>query len=62
VPTVDGRQLGGRREGQPVRTRGGACLGHAVDRVVVGQRDELDAVGGGARHHRGGGQHAVGVE
>jgi hypothetical protein len=47
VRAVDGRELGGGREGDAVLGGGLARLGHAVDRVVVRQRDELGAGRGG---------------
>ena len=60
VLAVDGGQLGGRAENaMPWSRGGGARLGHAVDRVVVGQREQLDAGGGRMRDHVGGRQGAV---
>ena len=59
VRAVDGGQLGGGRERDAVLGGGGARLGHAVDRVVVGQRDELGARGGRVGDHVGGRQGAV---
>ena len=54
------RDLGAGEVLHAVRPRrgGGAVL--AADLVVVGQRPELDAVGGGARGQRFGRQRAVG--
>ena len=61
VLAVDARELGGGREPDAVLARRGERLGHAGDRVVVAQREQLDAGGGGARHHLGGRQRAVGL-
>ena len=62
VPAVDGGQLGGGREREAVAGGGVARLGHAVDRVVVRQRDELGAGGGRVGDHVGGRQGAVGMD
>jgi hypothetical protein len=43
VLAVDARQLGGAGQAEAVLVRGGERLGDAGDRVVVGQREQLDA-------------------
>ena len=61
VLAVDRRELGrGRQAHAPLRRRG-QRLGHAVDGVVVGQRQQLDAAARRERDHRGGRERAVGV-
>ena len=35
---------------------------HARHRIVVGEREQLNARGGGGAHHLGGGEFAVGVQ
>ena len=42
VRAVDRRDLGGRHHAHPVDGAGGQRLVDAVDRVVVGQREQLD--------------------
>ena len=46
----------------PCTAPGGERLVDAVDRVVVGQREQLDARRGGVLDHLGGRQLAVGME
>ena len=57
----DAGELRRGRAAQAVLARGAQRLRHAVDRVVVGQRHQPHAVGGGARDHVGGRQRAVGA-
>ena len=59
VLAVDGGQLGGRAEGDASSLGGLARLGHAVDRVVVGQRHKFGARGRRMGDHVGGRQGAV---
>ena len=61
VLAVDARELGGAGQADAVLARGGERLGHAGDRVVVGQREQLDARGGRLRDHLGRRQRAVGL-
>ena len=61
VLAVDARELGGAGQADAVLARGGERLGHAGDRVVVGQREQLDARRGRLRDHLGGRQRAVGL-
>ena len=53
------RQLDARHQGDAVPVRGAARLGQAGQGVVVGERQGVDAVIGGAGHQIGGRQHAV---
>ena len=58
---VDGGDLDGRDDAHARALARLDRLGDAADRVVVGQREQLDAGLGGALHDLGGRQGAVGV-
>ena len=62
VHAVDGRDLGGRDHPNAVHGARRECLIHAVDRVVVGEREQLHPGRSGVLDHLGGGQFAVGVK
>ena len=59
VLAVDARELGGGREADAVLARRGLRLRDAGDRVVVGQRQQLDAGRCGSRDDLGGRQRAI---
>ena len=61
VLAVHARELGGRRHADAVLARGGERLRHAGDRVVIAQREQLDAGGGRRRHDLRGRKRAVGL-
>ena len=61
VLAVHARELGGGRQAEAVLARRGERLGHAGHRVVVGQREQLDARRGGEGDHFRGRQRPVGV-
>ena len=58
---VDGRDLDGRHDRDPVLLGGGHGLADAVDRVVIGEREQLHAGRGCGRHDHGGFERAVGA-
>ena len=62
VVAVDRRDLGGGHHPDAVHRTGGQGLVDPVDRVVVGQREQLHAGVRGVLHHLGGGQVTVRVE
>ena len=62
VGAVDRRDLGRGDDRTPCSRAGGERLVDAVDGVVVGQRQQLDAGGGGVGDDLGGRQLAVGVD
>ena len=62
VLAVNGRNLRGRNHPDAVHGAGCERLVHAVDRVVVGQREQLHPGQGGVLDHLGGGQLAVGMQ
>jgi hypothetical protein len=62
VVAVDRGDLRRGYHADPVHGAGGEGLVHAVDRVVVGQREQLDAGPGGVLHHLSGRQIAVRME
>ena len=62
VLAVHGRDLCGRDDADSVHGAGGERLVHAVDRVVVGEREQLHTGQGGVLDHLGSGQLAVGVK
>ena len=61
VLAVHARELRGGREPDPVLPRGGRRLGDPGHGVVIGEREQFDARGGGARDHLGGRQRPVRV-
>src|SRR4051794_37734260 len=61
VLAVDARELGGGGEADAVLAGRRARLGHARDRVVIREREQLDAGGGGQGDDLRGGQRAVRV-
>jgi hypothetical protein len=62
VGAVHRRDLRGGHHAHAVEGAGGQRLVHAVDRVVVGQRQEAHARRGGVLDYLGGGELPVGVE
>jgi hypothetical protein len=62
VVAVDGRDLGGGHHPDAVDGTRGEGLVHPVDRVVVGQREQLHTGRRGVFDHLGGRQLAVGVQ
>ncbi len=62
VGAVEGGDLGARHDRDPVLRSGAQGFGDAVDRIVVGEGEPLDAGGSGGGHHLGRGKITVGPE